>query len=849
MRRCIPILLAAACLLAWAAPAYAGEPIRVYYAGPEEGGGAVPQALDIAGFEVVSDPALADVLILNDSIPDPQSIGTRVQEGAGLVLILGPHLTPEAVGRALGIDVRLEPGDGPLSLVPAPGASEPALGQIAWTSAPQVRDRLVVSTSASDLIPLVTGFEDGSLLLGSRQVGRGRAYVLTPFLDGSNPQIQSWSYFNYLIYHLAMRAAGRDPVAFADYAGSPVPHPGERAWILALLAGALLVAVAAFLLVRRYSLAHPEALDGLVADRQEYAAREAATDWEQVGFHRPLGGFLFAMMLGLVLFIPVIIYQNLILPVYILPSAQALGLWGRVTQFFSLLWFLFDMGTSTAFIKYFAELRVDDPRRGIQYGQLFVWWQALSGAVQVALVTLLASTLVPRSTYALYAWSIIIHTTIQLPGFYQVMRHALTGLQRFDYAQILDMGLALIFPMLTQPAIVLLMVAWGQAHPVFGVPMGGLLGMGLAAYASEFLSFILGLWLYRRLGYNARLLFMAHFDWAVVKSAFRFGVFDMLASAAWTVGQAAEILITQARLVNYAEVWGNWVMAQNFVAAYQVTSTLYNNLMSSISESISHTRTVLSQYYAALAYKWGGMVSAFIGAVLLAVADRFILGASGPEFVRAAGYAVPLIVWGAIQYPSWVGDNVQLGANKPYLKAILVAGEQALRIVLALLLLERYQITGLIIAYFVALLTKDLVGYVVNHRLCFPQRFYRWQSLAAPLLAGAAHYLLLRWAGGLIWKGAGDQISSVIVFFVSILPSFPLYAFFYGLAGGWDDEGLAEFRRAVDLSSFMRPLAWLFWASSALGARVSPLHNRFPLDIVAAARAEAQALTEERVSL
>ncbi len=149
------------------------------------------------------------------------------------------------------------------------------------------------------------------------------------------------------------------------------------------------------------------------------------------------------------------------------------------------------------------------------------------------------------------------------------------------------------------------------------------------------------------------------------------------------MGQAGEILITQLRLVNYAEVWGNWGLAQNFVFAFNVLQTLYNGLMPSISEAISHARKILSQYYSALAYKWGGLISAFIGSVLLAVADRFILGASGPEFVRAATYAIPLIIWGAIQYPSWVGDNVQLGANRPYLKSALIAGEQFVRLALA----------------------------------------------------------------------------------------------------------------------------------------------------------------------
>ncbi len=690
--------------VAWlcAAPASAQRnALRVHYAGPP---GGVRQALSLTDdFEIVADPAQADVLVFNGVIPD-SGIVERVRSGTGLVLICGPDLTAEQMSALLGNRVMLERRDDPLSLTTAAGASDPLTQHVVWTSAPQVRERCVLRPEAMALEPVVIGFEDGSLVLGVGQVGGGRAFVLTLFLDEANPQFQGWAYFNYLIHHLVMQAGGRAPQSFADYPASPVPHAVERTFLFIVLAGVLAIAIAAFWLVRRYSLAHPEALDELVANRAHYAAREVGTDWEEIGFHRPLGGFLFALMLGLILFIPLIIYQNLILPVYILPSAQALGLWGRVVQFFDVAWQFFDMGTSAAFIKYLAQYRVNDPRKGVQYGQLFVWWQALSGAVQVALVVALASTVAPRTAYALYAWSIVVHACIQLPGFALLMRHALTGLQRFDYAQMLDLAWKVFLPMLTQPILVVLMYAWGQAHPVFGAAMGGLLGMGMAAYATEALVFVLGFWLYRRLGYGARVLFLAHFDWDVIKSSFRFGVFEMLGSIAWAGGQAAEVWITQARLINYAEIWGNWGLAQNFVFAFQVLQTLYNNLMPAISEAISHGRKRLSQYYAAQAYKFGGIISVFVGAVLLAVADRFILGASGPEFVRAAAYSIPLILWGAVQYPSWVADNVQLAANRPYLKATMVAGEQVIRIVLALLLLERFQINALIVAYFVGLL-------------------------------------------------------------------------------------------------------------------------------------------------
>ncbi|MBE3066315.1 MAG: hypothetical protein IMZ73_02635 [Chloroflexi bacterium] len=853
MRKILLPLLVLVILFAAVSPASANDTIRVYYTGSN---GGVRTALELAKFQLVDDPAQADVFVLNGIIPDPAAVAAQVQRGAGLVLILSPNVPAADVETVSGVPVTLTEKTDAVSLTETK-IDDQLVKQIIWNGAPQVRERFEVMTPVSALQPLVTGYEDGSWVLWS--ANGGKAFIFNAFLTNTidpqtqktttyNPQIQEWAYFNYLIYHLVERAAGQTPLSFADFPGSPVPHSSDRNALLLVTVLMLVTTFTTFFFVRRYSLEHPEELDKIVSDRARFEVREAKTEWEEVGFHRPLGGFLVALSIGLVLFIPLIIYQNLILPAFILPSAQALGIWGRVTQFFNLAWAFFDMGTSIAFIKYLSEHRVHDPKKGIQYGQVFVWWQALSGAVQVALVIALASTLAPSSAYALYAWSVIFHSFIQIPGFYQVMRHALTGFQRLDYSRLLDIGLNVLLPMLVQPVFVTIMFAWGRAHPVFGGAMGGLLGMGVAAYAAELLTFLLGLWLYRRVGYNSRILFLAHFDWDVVKTSFKFGVFEMLGSAAWAFGQAMEIAITQARLINYAEIWGNWGLAQNFIFAFNVTQTLNDGVMPAISEAISNGKRVLSQYYSVMAYKYNGLTSAFIGAVLLAVAPKFILGSTGIEFQRAALYVIPLTIWGAVQFPSWVGDNVQLGANKPYLKSILVFSEQIIRVVLAWILLARFQVTALIIAYFVGLFSKGIAAYILNHKVCFPQRFYIWQSLIAPLLAGAAHYFVLSGITSFIWKG--DQITSVLIFFIGILPSFPLYMFLYGLFGGWDNETLAELKEAVALTGSVRWLTcWGMYEPTALGARISPLNNRFPITNRAEAMREAKALTEEKVKL
>jgi len=236
-----------------------------------------------------------------------------------------------------------------------------------------------------------------------------------------------------------------------------------------------------------------------------------------------------------------------------LPSAQALGMWGRVTQFFGLTWAIWDVGTSAASMKFLSQYRVSDPRRGFKYMQAYVWWQALSGAIQVAVVVAATSIGIVKTPYALFAWSIVVHSLIQIPGFLGVFRGVLNALQRNDYARYIDAAWAIVFPILTQLALVPIFYAWGKSHPAIGASMGGVLGLGVAAYALELFSFLLGLWLYKRIGYKASVVFMAHFDWGIIKELFRFGFFEMLGGMTVAAGAALEIWVTQNGLVNYGE--------------------------------------------------------------------------------------------------------------------------------------------------------------------------------------------------------------------------------------------------------------------------------------------------------
>ena len=832
----------------------ADTPIDVYYlrqAGAIQSDDPVLQALTLTDrLQVVDNLEQAQAIVVYNARPSLQEISAVRDRGLGMVLFIGPQLDSQLVALAdLGLGWGGGWGADDISIEPVRDLHDPLLEQIAWTSAPQVKGRSLV---AGDMDALVHTEESHEIILGQIAVGQGTVTVLTPWAtydEAHNPDLLEWPYWNYLVYHLAARAAGEPPLSYADYPGSPVPHAPQKAALMAALGVMLVGTGGGFYWMRRYSARHPEALNRIVSDARRYGKLQQS-EWEQVGFHRPLAGFLFLVAVGLALFIVIMIFQQRVLYGMLLKSVQARGAWSTVTTFFNTFWLLFDWGTGVAFVKFFAERRVDDPREGIKYAQLYVWWQAITGTIQLGIVVLIAAFVMPHSGYAVMSYYLILHALIQFPGFLTVFQNTLRAYQKQDYDQALNM-IFYLAPVLIQSVTVFLFSRWGAAHPAFGQSMGGVFGLGVGLYLTQAVLFVVGYILLKRLGYNAGILFMAHFDRKTLTSALKFGTPITIGGAVGALGYSVQTVLVVAHVLNWTEVQGNWdvVSPQGLLLAYSAVGGLYYGLLPAISEAFSHGRLALTRYYVAQGFKYGGFFSAFIASALLGVGDRFILGALGDDYQRAAGLMVVMGLWGMVQFPAWLADRLQQGVGRPDLHMWLLIMEQAIRIVLMFLLMPSLQLTGLILAYLIALPIKDVVAWWVNGRLIMPFRIYWWQTAIAPLLAGAVNCVLLRLLGNAMGGQDINQIAAVLLFFIALLPSLPLYCLFAGLFGGWDDAGLAELRRAAGLSSLGKPISWLIYYASALGARLSPLHGRFALDLYDEAYAEARSLTQERASL
>ena len=129
---------------------------------------------------------------------------------------------------------------------------------------------------------------------------------------------------------------------------------------------------------------------------------------------------------------------------------------------------------------------------------------------------------------------------------------------------------------------------------------------------------------------------------------------------------------------------GNWdvVSPQGLLLAYSAVGGLYQGLMPAISEAFNHSRLALTRYYVAQGFKYGGLFSAFVASALIGVGDRFILGALGEDYTRAAGLMLVMGLWGMMQFPAWFSDRFQEGTGRPDLQMWMLVMEQAIRIVL-----------------------------------------------------------------------------------------------------------------------------------------------------------------------
>ena len=99
----------------------------------------------------------------------------------------------------------------------------------------------------------------------------------------------------------------------------------------------------------------------------------------------------------------------------------------------------------------------------------------------------------------------------------------------------------------------------------------------------------------------------------------------------------------------------------------------------------------------------------------------------------------------------------------------------------------------------------------------------------------------------MIWQG--EIITSVVILLIGTLFGLYIFAFFASLFGAFDDNTLEELKRATKMAKGFGFMAKPLYKLTEWAAKISPLHNKFPISIFEEAAVEAKQLTEEKTSL
>lgn len=840
LRRLIVGLVLAALAVAGAARAQTPTgAVGVYYVGPED---AIAEAISLATPYLVrvDQPDLAQVLVINNAPlqEDLQRFGRQVQQGRlGLVIFSGPHF-PQDIGdlsTLLGVSTfEMQRTDRPVRLQIV-AESDPLTGAVAWDSAPELAARTVI-TNPNLLRPVVVTARREPVV----QRVRGRETTQVLLVSGwlahpENLSWPAWPYFNYLIYRLVADAAAAPRILpFANFPLSPVPQGGVRwgltGWGIGVMAGVL----ALLFLARRQIFLRPELGDVALPPSPGDAA------WQKVGFHRPLAGFLALMSVGVGFFAPLLFYRLVILPQHLIPWAQMLNFWEQVTLWVQVVWVLLDVGLGVATVRYFAALRTRYPQEAFRYVQMYVWWQLVSGGIQMGVAVLLAALVFPQTMLAHLSYYFAIHALVQFPGFLQVFRLFFRAIQRFDREQalttILFIGGAGI-----QAVTVLLMRWWGTRNPALGEAMGGVLGLGLGLYVTEWVTFAVGLALYRRMGYAWRAIFVPAFSRRVAGQALGFGLRLTLGNVVAPVLAVLQPILLAGLLPDAATLHHYWGLALHFIFAYEiVAASLYDDLLPALVEALTQGYKTLAHYYVSQGIHYGLWFGLFILAVLGGMGEYVLVGLLGEVYAEAAGPVSLLLIWGALQWSVWGADRALIAGGRPALASWLKWSEALTRVGLLILLVPRWQSGGLVAATLAGTVVRGVLAWWLVRRVVVSPRFYVWQSLVAPGGAALLIYNLTRLPGLFLPPVPGLSLG---LLWGALVLCLPLYGFLTAFLGGWDDGGIAELARAASMSGLGKwPGRALVWCVT-VGAQASPLHGRYPVALREMAEAEAEALT------
>jgi hypothetical protein len=583
--------------------------------------------------------------------------------------------------------------------------------------------------------------------------------------------------------------------------------------------------------------------------------------WEDIGFQRPLGNFLYGYMIVIATAIIGIVLVSFVYQ-FLWPYPQIQGYNGIAGGVFAIVYQLFDVGTAFGIVRFIAEWRVKDPKRMLQYVRFYIWYQMFTGIVQILIISVIILNVFRFNQFAYLTWIFLIILQKQWPAMLGMFKSVLEGLQLYNKTQILGLVSGQVFQNLTNIIFIIIGRYLGSINPALGELMGMVLGAAIGAYVDDFFAMWLSVYYFNKamkpFGVTARDCMRADFSKDIVKECLWFGLQVSIVPLINTATSTTMLLMYLERMPQYS----TWIVLAGLASGVSgIVDAGSFNLTAAIAESFMNGKKELAKFYVETTFKWNGFLMCFLTLTLISVMPMLmteIIKLPGLEnYLMAVPFLVPSLVHKL--FMPWIGipDTVLIGTMHISFYTINRVIEEVNQVFFVWLYLYVFNLNltfgigGIVyilaFEHFWPRIIKMIACFAFIQKRVMKLKINWMQTFVIPLVSSipvlAAGFLYYAFAfqplKGLF--GFLDEyavLGPAAIFVLIGLLVFPLFVFLplTGYLGGWDDFGLLTFRKAVDLSGPTKPVAMLMFKFIMFGARRSKYHNRFKSDWSGAAK-------------
>ncbi|MBD3351284.1 MAG: hypothetical protein GF364_07335 [Candidatus Lokiarchaeota archaeon] len=569
--------------------------------------------------------------------------------------------------------------------------------------------------------------------------------------------------------------------------------------------------------------------------------------WENIGFHRPLGGFFYKLPLEVLSLGLGFIFAGFLWGI-LYPFPESMGYRSAIIGIFSLFFQAMDLGTANMMKRFIGESNIKDPKKMVKYIQYFIWYQMWTGLIQTTVIAIYALYYVPESQLTYAIWIMICHSLVQYPGMLRIFYNTLNTLQQYNKTAVLTFIADDIFQRIIEIGFVLVGKYYGIAHPEIGELMGIAIGATVGYYADDFLATIVSAKYFAKVlkgyGFTLRDCFRSDFGKGIFKECFTWG----LKSGIPGLLMGFVSYLTMIFWLNNVYQYTTFIALAGIAKVFSNPINYSIDLGGAISESFMNDKKKLASYYVAQAWRYTGLIHGFMFSILILfsfILDDLYICFNLKYYLLSAPFMFPQILRNLQNPFHRISNNILSGTGRINFQMIMQILEAGVTLIFWILIILVFKIPQN--AQFITIIWlmscgdifivigKMLVNYYYIHKHVLKLKIPFYQTFIGPWVST----FIVLGLGYIYYRFIFNPMHLSLNFIIAFIPMviicfalFPVFLYFplTCILGSWDDQTMKILKKAYKISGAGKVISYPLYKILTYISKKTPLYNKFTID-------------------